>query len=95
MTANQKEVLLALNLKQMQRADIFDPMDGVWTEEVARAAGRSNRSTATILSQVRDFGWVYSTHNDCVGWVLTDKGVAALERDRAVAARAQEETNRG
>lgn len=85
MTANQKDVLLALNLKQMQRADFWEEGDSIWTEDVARAAGRSNRSTATILSQVRDFGWVYSTHNEVVGWVLTAKGVAALERDREAA----------
>lgn len=82
MTDNQKDVLLALNLKQMQRGDWMEEGDSIWTEEVARVCGRSNRSTATILSQVRDFGWVYSTHSETVGWVLTAKGVAALERDR-------------
>lgn len=82
MTANQKAVLLALNLKQMQRAD-FSNEGGVWTEEVASVCGRSNRSVATILSQMRDFGWVQSIHNsEAIGWCLVRKGVDALEANR-------------
>lgn len=84
MTDARHEVLLALNLKQMQRADIDVESDGVWTAEVARACGRSTRSTAAVLSQVREFGWVSSTRGDVVGWVLTARGVAALEANRSM-----------
>lgn len=88
MTDNQLDVLLALNLRQMQGEDSFTET-GVFTPEVARTCGRSNRSTATILSHMRDFGWVGSIHSDSegVGWRLLAGGVAALERNRARLAR--------
>lgn len=82
MTEAQCEVLLALNLLQMQRAD-GPAEDAPWSEEVARICGRSTRSAAVVLSQMRDFGWVQSVHyTETLGWVLTTKGVEALERNR-------------
>jgi hypothetical protein len=81
-TDAQHQVLLALNLRQMQCVDLDDG-DGVWTSEVAAVCGKSNRSAAVVLSQMRDFGWVQSTHGyEAVGWILTARGVAALERER-------------
>lgn len=82
MTDAQREVLLALNLRAMQMDNLIAET-GVFTSEVARAAGRSNRSTAAILSMVRDYRWVRSCHgSDKIGWMLTVKGVAALEATR-------------
>lgn len=83
MTANQRDVLLALNLRQMQMADGLELCEtGVYTDEVAKAACRSNRSTAVVLSQMRDFGWVASCHgSERIGWLLQSKGVSALERE--------------
>jgi hypothetical protein len=89
MTSAQLQVLLALNLVQMRMADNTESAEtGAWTSEIAHACARSNRSTATVLSQMRDFRWVASCHgNDGIGWVLTERGVAALERERQGAAR--------
>lgn len=91
-TSAQHEVLVALNLRQMQGADSSEIGEtGVMTGEVASACGRSKRSTAVILSQMRDFGWVASTHDaDFIGWWLLEKGVAVLE-----ATREQEGRDRG
>lgn len=84
MTDAQHDVLLALNLRQMQGADVMEEGDGVWTNEIASVCGRSNRSAGVVLSQMRDFGWVQSTHYDGreMAWLLTGRGVAALERER-------------
>lgn len=82
MTDAQRDVLLALNLRQMQASDHWEPGDGVWTSEVAAVSGRSNRSAAVVLSQMRDFGWVQSEHgSDVIAWRLARRGVEALERD--------------
>lgn len=85
MTSNQRAVLLALNLRQMQMCDSPTVSEtGVFTAEVAEAAPRSVRSTAVVLSAMRDFGWVQSCHgSEMCGWLLTARGVKALERDRA------------
>ena len=87
MTDAQREVLLGLNLRAMQMADSPAANEtGVFTREVAEACGRSTRSTAVVLSQMRDFGWVQSLHgSDIIGWVLTARGVAALEKVRSSA----------
>lgn len=88
MSELQREVLLALNLRQMQMADHAElGSSGVFTAEVAAAAGLSNRSTANVLAGLRRRGWVASCHwSDLMGWLLIDAGVAALEADRAAAA---------
>jgi hypothetical protein len=85
MTTKQRVTLLALNLRQMQMTDEPTLHEvGVFTSEVAVPARLSNRSAAVVLSQMRDFGWVQSRHgSESVGWLLTAKGVAALERDNA------------
>jgi hypothetical protein len=82
MTEAQASVLLALNVIQMQRCD--GPVeDAPWASEIAEFCGRSTRSAAVILSQMRDFGWVESLHfTETIAWRLTGKGVSALERNR-------------
>lgn len=83
MTDNQRDVLLALNLRQMQMCDSPTVSEtGVFTAEVAEAARRSTRSAAVVLSAMRDFGWVRSYHGEPCGWFLTGRGVKALEADR-------------
>lgn len=85
MTDAQRDVLLALNYVQMRATDAPEE-DGYTAREVSNFTRRSVRSTAVILSQMRDFGWVQSLHSySLIGWVLMAKGVQALERDRAVA----------
>jgi hypothetical protein len=81
MTDNQRAVLLALNLRQMQRDDTSEESGGVWTHQIAQVSGRPVRSVAVVLGQMRDFGWVASTHGRHIGWLLTARGVAALDRD--------------
>lgn len=85
MSIAKREVLLALNLKQMQGADsVLIQERGVLTGDVAAAAHRSVRSTAAHLSQMRDWDWVQSTpgDGDQLGWVLLERGVSRLEQWR-------------
>lgn len=84
MTPTQRDVLLALNLRQMQMGDVGE-WAGIFTSEVAAACGRTTRSVAVVLSQMREWRWVRSVHtSDKMGWELTEKGVKALEATRGV-----------
>lgn len=82
MTANQREVLLALNVREEEWPD--GPLlaeHGILSEEVAAVCGFSTRSTATLLSSCRRRGWTRSLHDyGSTGWLLTAKGRYDLAR---------------